>query len=203
VGALRSVSTSVAHIRRLGQQQPLAKNAAVWRDGFSDLTRVGEASQGWVDTNHERSLVLTDNSLEDAVLNNIELDARIPDPKDVAVSADNGMVVLRGSVESFGQRRAAAEDARTVEGVYDVDNQLKVDLLDADRREDDEIRGVALQGLIWDTEVPSDAVDVKVQDGWITLKGDVTFQFQSDAAYDDVATLYGVFGITNEIKVNA
>ena len=110
---------------------------------------------------------------------------RIPDANVLAVSADDGMVVLRGSVESFGQWRAAREDARKVEGVYDLDNQLKVDLLDADRREDDEIRGVALQALIWDTEIPSDSVDVKVQDGWITFKGEVTYQFQSDAAYDD------------------
>lgn len=146
--------------------------------------------------------MLTDNSLEDAVLNSLQLDPRISDPNEIAVSADDGMVVLRGSVESFGQRRAAAEDARKGEGVYEVDNQLKVNLIDADRREDDEIRGVALQALIWDTEVPSDFVDVKMQDGWITLKGDVTYQFQSDAAYNDVATLYGVYGVTNEIKVN-
>ena len=147
--------------------------------------------------------MLTDNSLEDAVINTLKLDPRLPDSNDIAVSADDELVVLRGSVESFGQRRAAAEDARNVDGVYDVDNQLKVNLLDADRREDDEIRGVALQALIWDTEVPSDTIDVKVQEGWITLKGDVAFQFQSDAAYDDVATLYGVYGVTNEIKVNA
>ena len=56
--------------------------------------------------------------------------------------------------------------------------------------------------VIWDTEVPSDSIDVKVDDGWITLKGDVGYQFQSNAAYDDVASLYGVYGVTNEIKVN-
>jgi osmotically-inducible protein OsmY len=147
--------------------------------------------------------MLSDNSLEDAVLNSLELDPRIPDSNEIAVSTDDAMVVLRGSVESFGQRRVVAEDARNVEGVYELDNQLKVNLIDADRREDDQIRGVALQALIWDSEVPSDSVDVKVQDGWITLNGDVTYQFQSDAAYDDVATLYGVYGVTNEMKVNA
>jgi osmotically-inducible protein OsmY len=146
--------------------------------------------------------VLTDNSLEDAVISTLELDPRIPDANDIAVTADEDIVVLRGSVQTFGQRRAAAEDARNVDGVDDVDDQLKVDLLDGDRREDDEIRGVALQALIWDTEVPADFVDVKVRDGWITLKGDVMYQFQSDAAYDDIATLYGVYGVTNEIKVN-
>jgi osmotically-inducible protein OsmY len=202
VGTPGSVSASVAHIPRLVPDRPRVKNAAVWRDGLSDLTGRHPKPKVALTPNHERSPVLTDNSLEDAVLNSLELDPRIPDSNDVAVSADDGMVVLRGSVESFGQRRAAAQDARRVEGAYDVDNQLKVDLLDDDRREDDEIRGVALQALIWDTEVPSDSIDVKVQDGWITLKGDVSYQFQSDAAYDDVATLYGVYGVTNEIKVN-
>ena len=71
----------------------------------------------------------------------------------------------------------------------------------SDRREDDEIRGAALQALILDVEVPSDSVDVKVDDGWVTPKGNVSYQFESDAAYDDVASLYGVYRITNEIKV--
>jgi osmotically-inducible protein OsmY len=84
----------------------------------------------------------------------------------------------------------------------DVDNQLKVSLAGDHRRDDDEIRGAALQSLIWHVEVPSDFVDVKVDDGWVTLKGDVSYQFESDAAYDDVASLYGVVGVTNEIIVS-
>jgi len=146
--------------------------------------------------------VLTNTSLEGAVIDSLDRDPRLPDSAEIAVSADGGVVTLRGTVESLSQRRAAAKDAKKIDGVYEVDDQLKVNLLGADRREDDEIRGVALQALIWDTEVPSDLVDVKVEDGWITLKGDVSYQFQSDAAYDDVASLYGVYGVTNEIKVN-
>lgn len=46
-----------------------------------------------------------------------------------------------------------------------------------------------------------DSIDVKVQDGWITLTGEVSYQFESDAAYGDVADLVGVYGVTNEIKV--
>src|ERR1700760_3267490 len=130
-------------------------------------------------------------------------DPRLPDSAEIAVSVVDGVVTLRGTVESFSQRRAAVEDAKKIDGVYEVDDQLKVNLIGADRREDDEIRGVALQALIWDTDVPSDLVDVRVEDGWITLTGDVGYQFESDAAYDDVASLYGVYGVTNEIKVNA
>ena len=138
--------------------------------------------------------------LENDVIARLEYDPRIADSAEIAVAGDGGIVTLRGTVERFSRRRAAEHDARGVEGVYEVINHLKVNLPGADRREDDEIRGAALQNLIWDAEVPSDSIDVKVQDGWVTLKGDVSFQFQSDAAYDDVSRLYGVAGVTNEIR---
>ena len=145
--------------------------------------------------------MLTNTPLEDAVMSSFDLDPRIPDSLEIAVSVEDGIVTLRGTVESFGQRRAAVEDTRKIEGVYEVDDQLKVSLRGSDRRDDDEIRGAALQSMIWDVEVPADTVDVKVDDGWVTLSGDASYQFQSDAAYDDVANMYGVVGITNEIKV--
>jgi osmotically-inducible protein OsmY len=145
--------------------------------------------------------MLTDTPLAAAVLASLDVDPRIPDSLEIAVDTDDGRVTLRGTVESFRQRRAAGEDAYEVEGAYDVDNQLKVSLTGADRRDDDEIRGIALQSLIWDVEVPSGAVDVKVDDGWATLTGYVDYQFESDAAYEDVAGLYGVVGMTNEIRV--
>lgn len=128
-------------------------------------------------------------------------DPRIPSPDEVAISAEDGWVVLRGTVGSFSQRRAAVSDAREVADVEDVDDQLKVRILDDARRSDADIRGIALQILAWDTEVPDEVVDVKVTDGWLTLTGTVNYQFESDAAYYDVAGLQGVLGITNEIKV--
>ena len=145
--------------------------------------------------------MLTNTPLEDAVIASLDLDPRIPDSLEIAVSVEGGIVTLRGTVESFGQRRAAVHDTRNVDGVDEVDDQLKVSLRGSDRRDDDEIRGAALQNMIWDVEVPVDAVDVKVDDGWVTLTGDASYQFESDAAYDDVASMYGVVGITNEIRV--
>jgi osmotically-inducible protein OsmY len=141
------------------------------------------------------------SQLENDVIARLDDDPRIADSAEIAVAGDGGIVTLRGTVERFSQRRAAERDARAVDGVYEVINHLKVNLLGVDRREDDEIRGAALQNLIWDAELPSDSIDVKVQDGWVTLKGDVSFQFQSDAAYNDVSKLYGVAGVTKEIKV--
>jgi len=145
--------------------------------------------------------MLTNTTVEDDIRSALLLDPRIPDADEIAVAADGGTVTLRGTVGSFAQRRAAVKDARGVDGVYDVEDELQVRLLDEARREDADIRGIALQILMWDIEVPSESVDVKVDHGWITLKGTVDYQFQSDAAYEDVASLYGVYGITNEIKV--
>src|SRR3954470_11597063 len=143
----------------------------------------------------------TDTTIEDGIRESLDFDPRIPDPEQVAIAVDAGTATMRGTVGSFSQRRAAVSDAREVEGVYGVDDQINVRLMDEYRREDADIRGVALQILMWDTLVPADAVDVKVSDGWVTLKGEVSYQFQSDAAYDDVAVLLGVFGVTNEIRV--
>jgi len=145
--------------------------------------------------------VLTNTTLEDRVLSSIAADPRIPEPNEIAVSAQGTAVTLRGTVESFAQRRATVQDARKVDGVVEVADELKVNLLGDSRRGDDEIRGIALQSLIWDVQVPSDSVNLKVDEGWVTLKGQVDFQFQSDAAFDDVASLHGVLGIINDIKV--
>ena len=146
--------------------------------------------------------MLKSTSLEGAVIKRLDRAAGIADSTVIAVSADRGLVTLRGTVASFGQRQAAAEVASRVRGVHSVDNQLEVNLPSTDNRDDDELRGLALQLLSWDTEVPSDSVDVEVQNGWVTLKGNATHQFQSDAAHDDMASIDGVLGITNEIVVS-
>ena len=81
----------------------------------------------------------------------------------------------------------------------EVEDELSIDL--QDHFEDDDIRGTALQTLIWDPDVTDDQIDVSVRDGWLTLKGEVRHQHESDAAFEDVSRLRGVGGITNEIKV--
>lgn len=142
-----------------------------------------------------------DVSIEIAVLEALRSDPRIPDPEEIAVSVDEDAVTLRGTVGSFSQRRAAVRDARGVEGVQYVYDDLSVRLMDAAQRSDAELRGMALQSIARDTEAPAELIDVHVEDGWVTLRGTVNWQFQSDAAYEDVANLFSVIGITNEITV--
>jgi osmotically-inducible protein OsmY len=144
---------------------------------------------------------VSSTTIEADIIAELAMDPRVPAPEEIAVKAEDGAVTLRGTVGSFAQRRAAVSDARNASGVFAVYDELQVRLLDEYTREDAEIRGAALQSLMWDVEIPSDSIDVKVDGGWVTLKGEVDFQFQSDDAFDDVASLYGVLGITNEIRV--
>jgi osmotically-inducible protein OsmY len=143
----------------------------------------------------------TNAIVADAVRDALDNDPRLRHPADVAVLFDDGVVTLRGTVGSFGQRLAAVRDARKIDGVEYVDDQIEVRILDAEARSDAELRGMVLQAIASDPDAPAELIEVKVTDGLVTLSGDVSYQFQSDAAYDDTAGVFGVIGITNEINV--
>lgn len=129
----------------------------------------------------------------------LERDPRIAHPAEVAVAEKHGTVTLRGTVRAPEQRRAAARIARSTRGVRVVQNELRVD--PRDRWLDDELRGVALQALLSSGRVPAERIEAKVSDGWLTLKGDVNHQYESDAAFEAVQGLPGLGGITNKITV--
>lgn len=141
----------------------------------------------------------SDEVIINDVRSRLERDPRIPHPMEVAVSARTGTVTLRGSVASFPQRRAAVEVTRAVHGVRDVQDELRVDL--RDHWQDHEIRGAAIQALIADPDVPEDRIEVKVAENWLTLKGEVKRQYESNAAFEAVSIVPGVGGITNRIAV--
>jgi osmotically-inducible protein OsmY len=141
-----------------------------------------------------------DIGLEDNVKAALARDPRVDHDQAIAVFASAGVVTLRGTVESVKQRHAAVEDAHAVTGVDAVLDELDLRPLPHDPR-DDEIRGKALQLLTRDPRIRETTVDVAVADSWVTLKGEVRHQYESDAAFEDVAQLEDVGGITNAIKV--
>jgi len=140
-----------------------------------------------------------DTTIVDEVRAALERDPRVPHPMEVAVSEQGGTVTLRGSVGSFHQRHAAVQIAKSVRGVRGVEDELSLDL--RDRWEDDEIRGAALQALSSDPDVPKNRIDVSVAAGWLTLKGEVKHQSESNAAFEVATRIPGVGGITNKIEV--
>jgi osmotically-inducible protein OsmY len=152
------------------------------------------------ETSTERSVEMTHNEriIED-IRDLYERDRRIPHPAEIAISEHGGTVTLRGSLGSLHQLRTAVELAKNAPGVRRVDNQLSLDPLD--NWKDGELRGVALQALMSDDKVPADHIEVHVTDAWLTLKGEVRHQEETNAAFAAVSQLPGIGGITNEIKV--
>ena len=63
------------------------------------------------------------------------------------------------------------------------------------------IARAALDALTWDIVVPKDRITVRVEDGWVTLEGEVDAYYQREAAERDVRNLSGVKGVTDLIAV--
>jgi osmotically-inducible protein OsmY len=137
------------------------------------------------------------NVITEEIRSALERDPRIAHAAEVAVAEREGTVTLRGTVRSLHQRRTAVEIAKSVAGVQAVEDGLRID--PRDHALDNEVRGAALQALA-DGGVPA-RVEVDVADGWVTLRGEVKHQHDSDAAFAAVSGITGVGGITNRITV--
>ena len=122
-----------------------------------------------------------------------------PIPAEVAVSERHGTVTLRGSVGSLHQRKAQSGLLARRPAVLSVEDELSVDPRDRWQRQRDPRCGAA--GADVERAVPADRIEVAVDNGWLTLKGEVRRQSETDAAFEAVRRLPGVGGITNEIKV--
>jgi osmotically-inducible protein OsmY len=123
------------------------------------------------------------------------------DAADIGVSVDDGVVTLRGDVATYTAKSAAERVALAVYGVKAVANDLNVRLTGPYQRTDSDIAHAAVNALQWNTVVPTNRVSVAVSNGWITLKGNLDWQYQKDAAARAVRDLTGVRGVNNSIVV--
>ena len=140
---------------------------------------------------------MSNQTLEQNVTDELLWDPKV-DSEAVAVAADDGTVTLRGTVGSFRQKREAQKAAERVFGVVTVANLLNVRILNERRREDAEVRGDVLQALMLDALVP-DTVDVSVKDGFVTLTGTATWQYQREEAAFIAGNVLGVLGVQDEV----
>ena len=120
---------------------------------------------------------------------------------EIGVTAKEGIVGLTGNVKSWAEKYAAVHAAERVAGVKAVTDEMKVDLPAFHVRNDEDIARAAVNALQWDVWVPADSIKVRVDDGWITLEGQVEYKYQQDAAEDAVCNLTGIKGVTNMITL--
>ncbi len=148
------------------------------------------------------SITRTDEQIQRDVLAELKWDARVQ-PNEIGVAVKDGIVTLTGWVDSYTKRLAAEEAARRVRGVKAVANDIEVKLPVSAERTDADIAAAAVRALEWDAMIPNDQVKVTVSKGWVTLDGEVNWQFERDDAERVVRRLTGVRGVTNLIKVKS
>jgi osmotically-inducible protein OsmY len=146
------------------------------------------------------SMTRTDEQIQRDVLEELKWDARVQ-PNEIGVSVKDGIVTLTGWVDSFTKKWAAEEAALRVPGAKAVANDIEVRLPFESERTDADIAAAARWALEWDAAIPSDAVKVTVSKGWVTLEGEVEWQYQKEDAERVVRRLTGVRGVTNLITV--
>ncbi len=142
----------------------------------------------------------TDEEIQRDVLEELKWDARVQ-PNEIGVAVKNGVVTLTGWVDSYTKRWAAEEAAHRVRGVKAVANDIEVRLPSSAERTDTDLAKAVLNALKWDAAVPTDALEVTISRGWVTLKGEVEYGFQKIDAGRAVRRLSGVKGVTNLIVV--
>jgi osmotically-inducible protein OsmY len=146
------------------------------------------------------AVIRTDDQIQLDVLDELKWDARVQ-PNEIGVAVKDGIVTLLGWVDSYTKRWAAEEAAHRVRGVKAVVNDIEVRLPVSSERSDADIAAAAVRALEWDAFVPVEKIDVTVTKGWVTLQGEVEWQYQKQDAERVVRRLSGVWGVVNLITV--
>ena len=142
----------------------------------------------------------TDTQIQTDVLAELKFEPRVQ-PNEIGVAVKDGVVTLTGWVDSYLKKWAAEQAAHRVRGVKAVANEIEVRLPSASEKTDADIAKAAIQALEWDAYVPPGKVKVTVDKGWITLEGEVDWQYQKLDADRVVRRLTGVKGVSNLIQV--
>lgn len=142
---------------------------------------------------------MTDQELEQRVAEELSWDPRV-DSEAITVSVYDGIVTLAGTVGSLRQKREAKKAAERVHGVILVNNELDVSLPAEHRRGDDDLRDRVRQALALDAQVPA-TVDVRVNDGFVTLTGTARWQYEREEAEFVAGNVLGVTGVDDAIDL--
>jgi osmotically-inducible protein OsmY len=142
----------------------------------------------------------SDSQLQRDVMEELHWDPRIG-KAEIGVVASDGVVTLTGQVDSYAKRWAAMKAAERVVGVSAVADEMKVHLPTDFVRTDIDIAHAVANALRWDVEVPEDSIKARVDEGWVTLSGELEWEYQRLAAVRDVRNLTGVRGVTNNITL--
>ncbi len=144
------------------------------------------------------TLTHTDQEIQADVMAELRWDPSVP-ANEIGVVVKDGVVTLTGTVDTYMKKWRAEEVAHHVNGVIAVANEIQVRSIG--ERTDSDIAEAAVHALSWNSTIPQGKIHVTVDKGWITLKGEVEWQYQRQEAERAVRGLFGVKGVSNLITV--
>jgi len=143
----------------------------------------------------------TDTQLQKDVMDEIKWEPCVT-AAEIGVSVANGVVTLNGTVATYAEKWAAERAAQRVEGVKAIAEEIQIKPIGMHAKTDAEIAAAAATSLKAHVWVPTD-IQATVENGWVTLRGVVNWEFQQRAAMDSVRFLAGVKGVSNNITLKA
>jgi osmotically-inducible protein OsmY len=143
---------------------------------------------------------MLDKTLRQTIIDALDFDPGL-DSADIGVAVENGVVTLTGHVPTFDEKLTAEDLVKRIKGVRGIAQEIEVRPAGTHRTADDEIAKRALNVIRWNTTIPDEHIQVKVQKGWVTLTGKVEWQYQKNAAASAVRGLSGVTGVSNMIEI--
>ncbi len=144
----------------------------------------------------------TDLDLKKDVLNELSWDPLVPETM-VGVSVSEGVVTLTGHLDSYAEKIATKRAIERVVGVKAIALEIDVVPEGSHKRSDTEIAIGVEHALGWNSSVPKDQVHFIVEKGWVTLRGEVDWDFQRRSIERMIRPLKGVVGITNDITIKS
>ena len=143
---------------------------------------------------------IDDSEIRRKVLAELDWDPSI-DASAVGVAVKDGVVTLTGSIVNYWQKKEVERAVKRVTGVKAVAEDLTIKLPGTAARSDADIAQSVVSGLRFNVALPSDRVQATVENGWVTLEGEVEWQYQKRAAENAIKYLMGVRGVTNSISI--
>ena len=122
---------------------------------------------------------------------------------EIGVTAKNGVITLTGNVDSYLKKREAEDAAKNVAGVRAVVEKIEIVFVSTHKKNDNEIASEVVSAFKWNWQIPNEKVKVKVEGGWLTLEGELQWNYQKEAVIKSVNNILGIKGVNNEITIKS
>ncbi|WP_026993812.1 BON domain-containing protein [Flectobacillus major] len=122
---------------------------------------------------------------------------------EIGVTAKDGIVTLSGVVDSYAKKSEAEYATKNVTGVRAIVENITIKFDTTGQKDDADIAKDVVNALGWSWAVPKDRVQVKVEEGWVTLEGELFWNYEKQAAQKAIKDIVGITGVTNGIKIKS